>query len=82
MKATAGFLVVFLLIAPKSRLLISTWISDAGKWIDHWAPFSYLILGLLLVAPVASALLMLRWPETPEPENPLSKYKYDDVVID
>ena len=84
MKGAICFLVLFSLIAPKSRMLLSTWVADAGNWVIAWAPFSFIILMLVLVAPVVSAMLMFRWPKTPEPENPLAKYKesYKDVVAD
>ena len=80
MKATGAFLVFFLLIAPKTRAMFTGWMSDFGSWVVNWAPFSYLIVGLVLAAPVAAAMLMIRWPKPVEPENPLAKYKYDDVV--
>lgn len=82
MKATAAFAVFFILINPKAKALLGTWMGDAGNWIGAWAPFSYLVIALAIMAPVAAFLLMLKWPTVQEPENPLARYKYDDVVED
>lgn len=82
MKATAAFAVFFILLNPKAKAILGTWMGDAGTWMVAWAPFSYLIIALAIMAPVVAALLMLKWPKVPEPENPLARYKYDDVVPD
>ena len=74
------FLLFFILIAPPSRRLLAGWFSQAGTWIDAWAPFSYIIVALLIVAPIVSFLLLHRWPKIPEPDNPLARYKHDDVL--
>lgn len=80
MKSTFAFLVFFLLIAPKSRALLTGWMNDAGMWATAWAPFSYLIIALLIAAPVAAMLLMMKWPKTEEPVNPMAKYRHEDVL--
>ena len=80
MKATAAFVVFFLLIAPKTRALITGWLADAGNWVVNWAPFSFIVIGLLIAAPIAAAILMVKWPKPVEPENPLSRYKHEDVL--
>lgn len=53
---------------------------QSGDWLTQYAPFSYVILTLIGVAGVLSLALMVRWPKTPEPENPLAKYKRDDLA--
>ena len=80
MKATFAFLVFFLLIAPKTRTILTGWMSDAGQWTVNWAPISYLIIALVAAAPIAAAVLMVKWPKPEEPENPLSRYKNEDVL--
>jgi len=83
MLGPALFFLVIILIAPSSRALIGVWMADAGKWMASWAPFSYILLMLLLIAPFVSLLIMHRWPKIPEPENPLAKYKNgEDVIYD
>jgi hypothetical protein len=76
------FLAFFLLIAPKTRAMISGMLGNSGDWISHWAPFSYIILALLLVAGIFSMKLMVHWPKIPEPDNPLARYKPGEDVID
>jgi hypothetical protein len=80
MKATAAFLIFFLLITPKCRALLAGWMGDAGNWIVAWAPISYLIVALVAMAAIAALLLMVKWPKPVEPENPLARYKSEDVV--
>ncbi len=74
------FLVFFLLIAPTTRKAITGMMGQSGDWVSNWAPFSYVILIGLAVAGFISLLLMVRWPKIPEPENPLAKYKRDDLA--
>jgi hypothetical protein len=73
------FMLFFVLIAPASRDFLGGVLSDTGKWITAWAPFSYMIIAFLVAAAFASYHLMARWPQPEEPENPLARYKHDDV---
>lgn len=74
------FLILFLLIAPKTRAFIVGMMGHSGDWLNQYAPFSYAILALIGFAGVISLALMVRWPKVPEPENPLAKYKRDDLA--
>ena len=47
-----------------------------------WAPFSYVIVLVVLLAPIVSFVMMARWPHHVEPPNPMSRYKQDDVMPD
>ncbi|HWC96649.1 MAG TPA: hypothetical protein VG456_07865 [Candidatus Sulfopaludibacter sp.] len=76
------FLAFFLMITPQTRKMVSGMLGHSGDWISAWAPFSYIILALLLVAGVFSMNLMVRWPKTPEPDNPLARYKHGNDVVD
>jgi hypothetical protein len=80
MKATAAFLIFFLLIAPKSRALLFGWVGDGATWVTAWAPVSYVIIGLVVAAPLAAVLLMMKGPKRVEPQNPLARYKHEDVL--
>jgi len=74
------FLVFFLLIAPKTRGIIMGMLGHSGDWLNQYAPFSYLVLAVIGAAGILALTLMVRWPKIPEPENPLAKYKRDDLA--
>jgi phosphotransferase system glucose/maltose/N-acetylglucosamine-specific IIC component len=78
------FALIFMLLKSSIRNPIIASLTNAGHWMVAWAPYSFIILALVLfIAPVASFLIMKRWPETPEPEDPLARYKNaDDVIYD
>jgi len=82
MKGTIAFILFFLLIAPKSRALLAAWAGDAGKWVIAWAPFSFIIIAIVVAASIAAAVLMVKWPKIEEPENPLARYKGAEDVVD
>jgi hypothetical protein len=73
------FLVFFLLIAPPTRHALEHMMATSAQWISDWAPFSYVILALLVVAAIAAYYMMVRWPAPVEPENPLARYHDEDI---
>jgi hypothetical protein len=79
---TVLFTVVVLLVAPQSRFFIMARVATAGSFIDHWAPFSYILMLLLVAATFAAMYVMKSWPKTEEPENPMAKYRRQDPVDD
>jgi hypothetical protein len=70
------------MIAPASRAFIVASLSGVADWMVSWAPFSFLLLAILLVAPIAAIYLIKTWPVHVEPENPMAKYRREDVVDD
>jgi hypothetical protein len=80
--STVLFTVVVLLIAPQSRLFITTSLTSGASFIDRWAPFSYILMLLLVAATFAAIYVMKSWPKTEEPENPMAKYRHEDPVDD
>jgi hypothetical protein len=74
------FILLFILIAPQSQIFLLGLASGAGAWITAWAPFSYVILMILLVGPFAGIYVVRSWPQTVEPENPMSKYRKEVPV--
>lgn len=77
------FLLIFLLIAPATRAAIDSHLGAAGAWVTHAAPFSYILIGLILLAGFVSIVILARWPPIPEPEDPLAEYRNrDDVLVD
>jgi hypothetical protein len=69
------FILFFVLMAPKSQAFLLGLAASAGVWIADWAPFSYLILLILLVAPFAGMYVVRTWPVRVDEENPMAKYR-------
>ena len=74
MKGAILFAVMFLLIGPTTRSMMGDRLGGFGQWIGAWSPFSYLILAVVLAAPIYAVQLMLSWPQHVEPENEMKKY--------
>ena len=79
---TLLFTLFFVLLAPKSRAMLGTVFTGAGDWVVKWAPYSYVLLLVVVFAPILASLVVIKWPEPPEPENPLARYKAEDVLED
>jgi len=69
------FILLFVMIAPQSQAYVLGLAGGAGTWIAAWAPFSYILLLILLVAPFVGMHLVRSWPERVDPENPMAKYR-------
>lgn len=74
------FVLAFVMIMPQSQAFLLGSFASAGTWITAWAPFSYLLLLILVVAPFVGIHLMRSWPEREEPENPMAKYRREMPV--
>jgi len=74
-----AFVLVFILIAPSSRAFIAASLGSVGVWLYSWAPLSFVLLTILLAAPIISVYLVKTWPVQHEPENPMAKYRREDV---
>jgi hypothetical protein len=82
MKATIVFAVMFLLIAPTTRTMLTGRLGSFGEWVGAWSPFSYIILAIVVAAPIAAIQLMLTFPKHVEPENPMAKYRRESELVD
>lgn len=82
MFAVLAFLFIFVLMMPQIRGPLFERLGGAGEWIGKWAPFSYIVLALLLAATIAALVIMIKWPAPPPPEDPLAKYKKQDLGAD
>jgi hypothetical protein len=72
------FGLIFVLATPQSRDFVGGVLGDAGKFMQEWAPFSYLLL-LLLFAAFAVGIYMVRSvPDRKEPENPMAKFRHEE----
>jgi hypothetical protein len=69
------FVLLFVLIAPQSRIFLLGLATGAGVWIAEWAPFSYVLLLILLAASFAGMYLVHTWPQRVDEENPMAKYR-------
>jgi hypothetical protein len=71
------FVLVFVVIAPQSRIFLAGLAAGAGSWIAAWAPISYILLLILLAASVAGIYLLRTWPVRVDEGNPMAKYRKD-----
>jgi len=78
----ALFVVIFAMLTPGPRALLDHSLTGAGQWMGKYAPFSYLILAIVLIVPLVAAIIVMKAPPPPEPENPLAKYKNADDVLE
>jgi hypothetical protein len=69
------FVVAFVLMAPGPRAFLLTSMVALTAWLNSWAPYSFVILGFVVAAPMASLVLIKTWPSRVEPENPMAKYR-------
>ncbi|HTS62132.1 MAG TPA: hypothetical protein VMH28_08905 [Candidatus Acidoferrales bacterium] len=77
-KGATLFALVFILIAPQSRAFLLDVFTKTGENLNAWAPFSYLVVAILVAAVIASVYMMKTWPERQEPENPMAKYRREE----
>lgn len=79
---TVLFALFFVLLASKTRAMLAGVVVGAGDWIVKWAPYSYFLLMIVVIVPAVAALVIIKWPQPPEPENPLARYKNAQDVIE
>jgi hypothetical protein len=79
---TALFALFFLFLSSKSRAFIGGAFGAAGEFMDKWAPLSYIVLAMVVLIPAIAALVLIKWPEPPEPEDPLARYKAATDVLE
>lgn len=82
MKGAIIFAVMFLLIGPTTRSMLAGRLGAFGVWVNDWSPLSYVILAVVLAAPIAGAQLMLTWPKHVEPESEMKKYLREAAPVD
>jgi hypothetical protein len=79
---TILFALFFLFLSSKSRAFIGGAFATAGDYMGKYAPYSYIILGILVLVPAIAALVLIKWPQAPEPENPMARYKTAQDVME
>jgi len=77
------FGLMFVIMTAQSNGTLQARMDHTFSWIHSWAPFSYIIILLLMVCPVIMMKIMNSWPKRVEPEDPMAKYRHaKDVVED
>jgi hypothetical protein len=76
------FGLMFVIMAAQSDGSLQQRIDHTFAWIHGWAPFSYLIILLILISPVIMLKVMNSWPKRVEPENPMAKYRHPNDVVE
>ncbi len=79
---TILFALFFLFLSSKSREFIGNIFGGASELLDKYAPYSYAGLGIVVLIPILAALILIKWPEPPEPKNPMARYKAAQDVIE
>jgi hypothetical protein len=74
------FLIIFILLAPQSRAFLTGLMVNFGTLMTAWAPFSYILVALLLGTLFAGLYVIQSWPAHVEPENPMAKYRREAPV--
>ena len=76
------FGLMFLVITAKTTGSLGARVDQTLVWIHAWAPFSYLLILIVLVSPIASFKIMSSWPKHVEPEDPMAKYRHGEDVVE
>ena len=76
------FFVISVLIAPQSRAFLAAQVVGASAFMSAWAPFSYVLVLLLMGALLAGIYVIQSWPKSVELENPMAKYRREAAVKD
>ena len=69
------FMLIFVLLAPQSRAFLASLLAGLTTFMTAWAPFSYLLAGIVLAALFAGIYVIHSWPQHVEPESPMAKYR-------
>ena len=69
------FALFFFFISTQQSGSLQARMDGTFRWIHSWAPFSYLIIVIVLIAPVVMMKVMHSWPERKEPDDPMAKYR-------
>jgi hypothetical protein len=76
------FILIFVLMTPQSQAFFHANAGSVGEFLTAWAPFSYILMGMLLIGPFVAMYLMHSWPKHEVPENPMAKYRRESPSAD
>jgi NADH:ubiquinone oxidoreductase subunit 6 (subunit J) len=69
------FGLLFLVMTAQQNGTLASRLEGTFKWIHGWAPFSYIIIAIVVLSPVIMMKVMNSWPKREEPEDPMAKYR-------
>ena len=69
------FGLLFMVMTAQSTGSLQARIAQTFAWIHGWAPFSYLIILIVILSPFVSIKIMHSWPKRVEPEDAMAKYR-------
>jgi hypothetical protein len=75
------FVLIFVLMTPQVQAFFHVSAESATTFIHEWAPFSYILIGFLLIGPLAAMYVMHTWPRHEVPENPMVKYRRESPSV-
>ena len=76
------FILMFALLAARTRTFLLGLATGASAFITAWAPFSYIFLLILLAAACVGMYLVHTWPPRVDEENPMAKYRREKPLDD
>jgi hypothetical protein len=76
------FGLIFVVMSAQSTGALGARMAQTLAWLHAWAPFSFILLLILLAAPVASFTIMRSWPKHEEPEDPMARYRHGDDTVE
>ena len=65
----------FLVMTSQQNGTLQARIDGTFNWLHAWAPFSYLIILIVIASPIVMMKLMASWPARKEPEDPMRKLR-------
>jgi hypothetical protein len=69
------FALFFLMLSGSFREKIGNAIGTVSHLVNVYQPLSYFVLAGFGAAAMIAYLLMVRWPQRPEADNPLLQYR-------
>lgn len=73
-----GFLVMML----RQKHAVGPVLAEMDTWFRIYSPYSYVLVGVVIVAALASFGLMHFWPKSRTPRDPMEKYRKEHVMED
>jgi len=69
------FALIFLLMSAVETGSLQERMAHTLDWIHRWAPYSYVVIAIVVLAPMLMVRVMHSWPARKEPEDPMAKYR-------